>query len=78
MYDYLRPRIIHETKIETLSELCLILINHINRDVINKNNIDGLFQIQESNDYLFTLFLLNFFFFHILKRKKDKVCNSAT
>ncbi|RHZ56100.1 hypothetical protein Glove_406g88 [Diversispora epigaea] len=37
MYDYLRPRIIHEAKIETLSELCLILISHINRDV---NNID--------------------------------------
>ncbi|CAG8654676.1 11287_t:CDS:10, partial [Acaulospora morrowiae] len=33
MYDNLRPRIIHETKIETLSELCSILISHINQDV---------------------------------------------
>ncbi|CAG8760182.1 12213_t:CDS:2, partial [Acaulospora morrowiae] len=37
MYDNLRPRIIHETKIETLSELCLILISHINLDV-DKND----------------------------------------
>ncbi|CAI2174129.1 14468_t:CDS:10 [Funneliformis geosporum] len=28
MYDYLRPRIIHETNIETLSELCTILQVH--------------------------------------------------
>ncbi|CAG8451846.1 10392_t:CDS:10 [Dentiscutata heterogama] len=32
MYDYLRPRIIHETNIEVLSELCTILQVHINQD----------------------------------------------
>ena len=32
MYDYLRPRIIHETNIETLSELCAILQVHLNQD----------------------------------------------
>ncbi|CAG8782065.1 9873_t:CDS:2, partial [Racocetra fulgida] len=32
MYDYLRPRIIHETNIEVLSELCTILQVHLNQD----------------------------------------------
>ncbi|CAG8456803.1 818_t:CDS:10 [Funneliformis caledonium] len=41
MYDYLRPRIIHETNIETLSELCTILQMHSNQDNVKSGESEG-------------------------------------
>ncbi|GBB87592.1 hypothetical protein RclHR1_14060001 [Rhizophagus clarus] len=41
MYDYLRPRIIHETNIETLSELCAILQVHLNQDSEKNGEKEG-------------------------------------
>ncbi|RIA80198.1 Sec34-like family-domain-containing protein [Glomus cerebriforme] len=41
MYDYLRPRIIHETNVETLSELCAILQVHLNQDSEKNGEKEG-------------------------------------
>ncbi|CAG8512769.1 11132_t:CDS:10 [Rhizophagus irregularis] len=41
MYDYLRPWIIHETNIETLSELCAILQVHLNQDSEKNGEKEG-------------------------------------
>ncbi|CAJ0836790.1 10002_t:CDS:10 [Entrophospora sp. SA101] len=41
MYDFLRPKIIHEASIDTLSELCTILLVHLNQDVEEDEGKEG-------------------------------------